>query len=695
QLEQVIGITATNCSSLTCDPSSGTIAYLAGCVIVLYNPKTNRQSHIFNTARKCLKCVAFSEDGRYIVSGESGHLPAVRVWDLSDNNNQAAEYLGHKFSVACVAFSPNNKLVISVGDQHDMSVNVWSLKTGQIVACNKISVQAQSLSFAEDGSYFVTAGLRHVRFWYFAKNSSKVGDRQPLIGRSGLLGELRSNMFCDVACGIGDNASSTYCITKSGLLCCFNSKRMLEKWVELKASSASSVVVDENYIYCGCSSGIVRIFNCSTLGFVTSLPKPHRLGIDLANSVDPSAMVYKADPDIKYPDVVAMVYDSINKLVTCTYNDHSLYIWNLRDLQKIDKSRSFLFHAGCVWDVKVIEMRAHLPVGSFVTCSSDDTIRFWNLDLDACQDTLRFRKNIFSDELFRVLYTDKEFTNLVETVTVGSSNTPASPSVEHQKSIGVRCMNINNNGQYLASGDRSGFIRIHDLQFMDELVKVEAHDAEVLCVSFLDVDSGHDLLASASRDRLIHVFHFDGKSCNLVQTIDDHSGSITSVHFAVVKDNLHLLSCGTDKSILFRTAQEEPEFQFIRSNIVVSKTTLYDMDIDCRRKFAVTACQDRNVRIYNIKTGKLKKSYKGSVTDDGTLIKVALDPSGSYVATSSSDKFVSIHEFYSGDCIAQMSGHAEIITGIAFTNDGERLITVSGDSCIFVWKLPSFVTQVR
>lgn len=29
-------------------------------------------------------------------------MPAVRVWDLSDNNNQVAEYLGHKFSVACV-----------------------------------------------------------------------------------------------------------------------------------------------------------------------------------------------------------------------------------------------------------------------------------------------------------------------------------------------------------------------------------------------------------------------------------------------------------------------------------------------------------------------------------------------------------------------------------------------------------------
>jgi len=36
----------------------------------------------------------------------------------------------------------------------------------------------------------------------------------------------------------------------------------------------------------------------------------------------------------------------------------------------------------------------------------------------------------------------------------------------------------------LASGDRAGNIRIHELQFMDELCKIEAHDAEVLCLEF-------------------------------------------------------------------------------------------------------------------------------------------------------------------------------------------------------------------
>lgn len=56
----------------------------------------------------------------------------------------------------------------------------------------------------------------------------------PLLGRSGLLGELRNNFFSDVACGRGQQSSSTFCITSSGLLCEFNDRRLLDKWVELQ-----------------------------------------------------------------------------------------------------------------------------------------------------------------------------------------------------------------------------------------------------------------------------------------------------------------------------------------------------------------------------------------------------------------------------------------------------------------------------
>ena len=92
-------------------------------------------------------------------------------------------------------------------------------------------------------------------------------------------------------------------------------------------------------------------------------------------------------------------------------------------------------------------------------------------------------------------------------------------------------------------------------------------------------------------------------------------------------------------------------------------------------------------RIYNIRSGKQKKSYKGALGDDGTLIKIQLDRSGSFAATSASDKNLGVFDFYTGECAGSMFGHSEIATGVKFMNNNKHLVSVSGDGCIFVWRV--------
>lgn len=59
----------------------------------------------------------------------------------------------------------------------------------------------------------------------------------PLQGRNGILGDHKNNYFCDVACG-----KAVYAITQTGLLCQFNDKRQLDKWVELRVSQELSQI---------------------------------------------------------------------------------------------------------------------------------------------------------------------------------------------------------------------------------------------------------------------------------------------------------------------------------------------------------------------------------------------------------------------------------------------------------------------
>lgn len=40
-------------------------------------------------------------------------------------------------------------------------------------------------------------------------------------------------------------------------------------------------------------------------------------------------------PNATYPDAIALAYDETNMKVTCVYNDHSLYVWDVKDIKRV------------------------------------------------------------------------------------------------------------------------------------------------------------------------------------------------------------------------------------------------------------------------------------------------------------------------------------------------------------------------
>ncbi|EDV32515.1 uncharacterized protein Dana_GF14013, isoform A [Drosophila ananassae] len=692
KLKKVLGLTVCSNAALDVSPVSGLLAYPAGCTVVLFNAKRQTQAYLVNTSRKAFTSVAFSRCGRYVATGECGINPAIKVWELESPNGSlehctggsvVAEFVDHKYAVTCVAFSPTGKYLVSVGSQHDMIVNVFDWRANLKMASNKISSKVAAVCFAEDGSYFVTVGNRHVKYWYL-EGGRKYKDPIPLMGRSAILGDLRDNDFCAVACGKGICAESTYAITRQGHLVEFSSRRLLDKWVQCRTSNANCLCVNERFILVGCAESIIRIFNAATLEYVTTLPRTHYLGVDVAQGIQINHIM-SVPQQAKFPDCIAMVFDEQRSKVSCVYNDHSLYIWDLRDISRVGKSHSFLYHSTCIWGVETVpynverEPSQTLPEECFVTCSSDDTIRVWGLD--GCTNNDIYRRNIYSKELLKIVYSDEELQFIKDQ---GSSLFDKSGNSSYDGRNGVRCIKISPELQHLASGDRCGNIRVYSLVNLRLLTTIEAHESEVLCLEYSNDKIERKLLASASRDRLIHVFDV-AQDYLLLQTLDDHSSSITSIKFVGAGLNFQMISCGADKSIMFRSFQGNI---FMRGTNTSGKTTLYDMEVDSNAKHILTACQDRNVRVYGTQNAKQTKTFKGSHSDEGSLIKLSLDPSGIYVATSCTDKTLAVYDYYSSECMARMYGHSELVTGLKFTNDCRHLISASGDGCIFIWQVP-------
>ena len=66
-------------------------------------------------------------------------------------------------------------------------------------------------------------------------------------------------------------------------------------------------------------------------------------------------------------------------------------------------------------------------------------------------------------------------------------------------------------------------------------------------------------------------------------------------------------------------------------------------------------CYDKNVRIWDIASGKLLRTFEGHT---GPIRGVAVSRDGKWIASASADRTVRVWDAASGDQIAQLEGHA-------------------------------------
>ena len=214
-LERVLGLTTLSNSTFAVHPVTGEIAYAAGCVVVLYNTRRSRQTRFFRAA-KAISCITFSPDGQYIAVGERGHAPSVNVWNLT-SGNLVSELKKHKYGISCIAFSPDSQVLISVGFHHDRFLYAWKFhdvdsltKPGYtLMGCSRMAQKILAIDFAFDGAFFVTVGMKHVKFWYMdpvtgllVVNAGAMIDNIPTIeSRLAIMPAQKDSTFISVNCG--------------------------------------------------------------------------------------------------------------------------------------------------------------------------------------------------------------------------------------------------------------------------------------------------------------------------------------------------------------------------------------------------------------------------------------------------------------------------------------------------------------
>lgn len=113
----------------------------------------------------------------------------------------------------------------------------------------------------------------------------------------------------------------------------------------------------------------------------------------------------------------------------------------------------------------------------------------------------------------------------------------------------LRCLAVSPDTCHVAVGDQLGNVKAYDLATSQLVAAQEAHNGEVLTLDYALLADGRCLLASGSRDALIHLYDATG-GYQLLETMDDHAAPVTGVKLA--NEGTCLISCSSDGTIKFR-----------------------------------------------------------------------------------------------------------------------------------------------
>ncbi|KAJ2895688.1 general transcription repressor [Coemansia aciculifera] len=104
---------------------------------------------------------------------------------------------------------------------------------------------------------------------------------------------------------------------------------------------------------------------------------------------------------------------------------------------------------------------------------------------------------------------------------------------------------------------------------------------------------------------------------------------------------------------------------------------------------------DRTVRIWSLETGKeiSKLSIEDMGPKDAGVTSVAFSPNGKLVAAASLDKMIRLWDVASGQPLQRIDGHKDSVYAVAFSPDGQSLLSGSLDKSLRLWDMGRYGPQ--
>ncbi|MEG4800580.1 NACHT domain-containing protein [Microcoleus sp. ARI1-B5] len=232
---------------------------------------------------------------------------------------------------------------------------------------------------------------------------------------------------------------------------------------------------------------------------------------------------------------------------------------------------------------------------------------------------------------------------------------------------------FSHDGNFLATGDSNGMIRLWEADSGREILTCKGHKNRVTSVAF---SPSGEMLVSGSYDCTVRLW--DIRTCECLQVFQGHSETVFSVSFNSSGD---MLASGSfDKTVRLWDICKRECFQILRGHTSLVKSVTFSPDGE---KLA-SGSGDKTVRLWDVRTGECLQILPGI---KGLVRSVAFSPGGQILASGGDDNTVKLWNISTGECLRILEGHIFTINSISFSPSSEIIATGSNDKTVRLWDI--------
>ena len=458
-------------------------------IVNIWNTTTGQLDDLLEGHTNLVRSVAFSHNGRFIVSGASDKT--VRIWNTATGETTYM-LTGHEDAVMSVAISRDDKFVVS--GSRDRTVRMWNTATGELLHELKgHGDRVESVAVSPDCQH-VASVSRAGELWIWTKNGV-IEHKLECLAKKGPYGLTFSNDSRRILCNVNRKEWIT---TGHHLSPAETNNDAGDK----RHTVSVAYSPDDGEIVCGVEGGAVVIWNRET-------NKTHTLGRHSSSSA-----------------VQSVAFSPDGSRIASGSTDHTVRIWDPRLRGMIDED---VFSEG----LGSVTMSHD---GGWIVTASLHHIEVWRVT-----ETVT-KANELSIEDRECLALSRDGSRVVIGCKAGSiqvwnhlTNKKECQMSGH--SDWVECVAFSYDGHRVVSGSYDKTVRIWDCHTGNE-VALYQHSNEVTCVAF-SRNGGH--VVFGSQDGTVQRWNPSTGQADMEPRETDRQGWIFSAQAAFSHDDSHVI----------------------------------------------------------------------------------------------------------------------------------------------------------